>query len=386
MKTAILRAPQRRLARTITRQRQLQRQLQRFDKRYRKPIAMLIGQHDAVADLAFSFPALLFALACPHKGLNRQAVLQAVAAGVPLKALAELAGIPLWLRKLPPEAFAQPIRKLPSDPSFKSQIGNCIPKPKQALEWLSCAYALAEIGHGPFVAWGLREALKEETTKWQKCNLRLLAVWSWYSLHGENAVADCTETRWQPNMTIGKAVEVAGRWRTDLRRKLTARESSITDFWFEPARIAGFDFEPFTDYVQIRHEAKRMKNCLAGYTVSVAEDRCRLWKVVRDGKTEAVLEITDGYGLQLLAVNELRGPENDDVSLEIAKAVRRWQNLQPEERLLPRKSKEDDAPLQDVWVAMWKPYWLHMRKVPHWLSAKGNWDAFEGLSSSSALW
>jgi hypothetical protein len=387
MKTARLRAPVLAPARIVARQRQWQRQLGRFDKRYRKTIAMLTDQNAAVADLAFSFPALLFALACPHKGLKRQALLQAVTAGVPLKALAALADVSFWLRKLPPEVFAEPIRKLPDDPAFVQQIGNCLPKKRQAARtWLRCAYVLTELGHGPFVAWGLRVLAPVKGGEWKQERAHLSALWAWYSLEGKGLAAELIARRWQPSMTLKKAVAATQDWHNALRLKLADRQAVITDFWFEPAIVDGFDIQPLTDAEQIQREARRMKNCLATYTSDVQQDGCRLWKVTRGGKTEAVLQVANYYGLQLLAVMELRGPENEDVSLELAKAVRRWQSMQADDRLLPPKGIRAVEPSQEVWRQLWKPYWLHKRKVPHWLPAKADWYMFDEMTYAPNLW
>jgi hypothetical protein len=375
-------------ARSPARERQLLRQLQRFHRRYQKPITLLARQHAAVADLAFSFPAVLFALACPHKGLNRAAVLHAVIAGSPLKTVAQLAGLPFWLKKLPPEAFSAPIGKLPADPAFVALIGQNLPTPAKAQKWFKIVQALAGIGHGPYVAWGVRVFTDATLQKraWENQRAHLLALWSWYSLHGQGVAAACIAKPWHPKMTLKQAIEAAHEWHDGVRQKLALRDGLVTDFWFDRAVIDGFAFEPLVDAGQIRFEAKQMKNCLATYVESVAQDRCRLWKVVRDGKTEAVLELTCQSGLLVPHVTELRGPDNADVSLELAMAVRRWQFEQPLASVKPRKSLGDIALSQLVWRDLWKPYWLHQRKVPYWLPALGNWSVFDDVHYGPELW
>ena len=64
---------------------------------------------------------------------------------VPYRWLAEVAAaadMPLWLRKLPPEALSRPIAKLPDGKSFRRQIANHLPSRKVAAIWLQ---AVADI-------------------------------------------------------------------------------------------------------------------------------------------------------------------------------------------------------------------------------------------------
>jgi len=76
-------------------------------------------QHARIGDLASSFPALLFSLAVPRPGLDPAPALARVIAGLSLAEAAAAADVPMWTRKLPPEAFARPIAKLPDGELFR---------------------------------------------------------------------------------------------------------------------------------------------------------------------------------------------------------------------------------------------------------------------------
>ncbi|WP_229186726.1 hypothetical protein [Bradyrhizobium oropedii] len=90
-------------------------------------------RHTRAADLAVSFPALLFALAVPRVGVASASALACVIDGRSLAGAAAAAGVALWLRKLPPEAFTSPITRLPDDELLRRQIANHLPQsPKLA--------------------------------------------------------------------------------------------------------------------------------------------------------------------------------------------------------------------------------------------------------------
>src|SRR5688572_18970300 len=88
---------------------QAERRLARYHKDFRTLVQALARRHPRLGDLAASFPALLFALAAPRRGFRPEGVIARAIEGAPLKTLAELAAVPLWLRKLPPEAFTRPL-------------------------------------------------------------------------------------------------------------------------------------------------------------------------------------------------------------------------------------------------------------------------------------
>src|SRR5436305_646250 len=124
MSRSLLRSPLRETARPAG----LHRQLQRFHPRFRDAVGLLAMRHSRIADLALSFPALLFALAVPRRGFDPAPVLARVIDGQTLVELAAAAGVPMWLRKLPPETFAKPSGYLPAGELFRRQIANPLPR------------------------------------------------------------------------------------------------------------------------------------------------------------------------------------------------------------------------------------------------------------------
>ena len=152
----------------------IERRLARFDVRYRDRIRALAGQHSRLADLALSFPALLFALATPCARFDPEPVTAEVIAGAPLNTLGALARLPLWLRALQPEAFVRPIGDLPDGEFVRRQIANYAPRsPKRQADWLSVLYDAFAWGNASIAVWIAREAGRDDEKSGDRKSTRL---------------------------------------------------------------------------------------------------------------------------------------------------------------------------------------------------------------------
>src|SRR5437879_13011878 len=96
MRSTLLRAPVRGSAGSDL----LERQFRRYCPRFQGAVRTLATQHSRVADLALSFPTLLFALAVPRHGLDPAWAIERAIEGAALAEVAAAAEVPLWLRKL----------------------------------------------------------------------------------------------------------------------------------------------------------------------------------------------------------------------------------------------------------------------------------------------
>ena len=88
-------------------------------------------------DLLFSFPGLGFALATGFGSVAERAeAFELIDSGQSLKAAAEVIGLPWWMRRLPPEAFCEPLRGWPRSAEFARVIVQHIPEERQrAMHW-----------------------------------------------------------------------------------------------------------------------------------------------------------------------------------------------------------------------------------------------------------
>ncbi|MBR0853974.1 hypothetical protein JQ570_06120 [Bradyrhizobium liaoningense] len=346
----------------------LERRLRRYQSRFQGAVRALAMRHPRVADLAASFPALLFALAVPHARLDPDRALACVIDGRPLAKAAAAAGVPLWLRKLPPEAFARPIPRLPDGELFRRQIANHFPRsPKLAPTWLQLVADAAEVAHEPMAAWIAREFVREPQ-RVKTARLRLICLWAWFSAEPATLGHDLIRKPWTPDMRFDAARSAAEDWGTVVALHVNLGHLPIADMWLRPGRVAGYEFVPLDSIAAITEEAKAMRNCLSSYGGELAHNRSRLWSIRRDGERVATLRIARRYRDPLPNIVELEEPGNVKASQELWWAARQWLHKHDLSQIDMAQRDWGTMPLdRGSWVSLWRPFWLAKRRIPDWL-------------------
>lgn len=345
----------------------LQIRLRRFSPRVIAPVRALAQRHPALADLAVSFPALLFALAVPRRGLDCEALISGVIDGAKLKALARQAAIPMWLRMLPPEAFAEPLPLLPDGDVFRLQIANYFPRsPKAAAKWLRAVACASDCGDDVLALWAARQ-VREKARNVDIERLPLISLWAWYSTAGAAPHWLTPAAVFDPAMTFSAAEDAADRWKEKVELHVSLGMNAVADVWFTPRHVNGYDFVPLATAQAIAEEAAAMRNCLNTYGGYVAHGHSRLWSIRKDGARVATLDIRCGNGDPVPNVSQLRSSDNSDATVELSAVVRSW--IAGQESIVPPKPVGwRKAPLdRAAWVGLWRPYWLAKRRIPAWL-------------------
>jgi hypothetical protein len=373
MTSIVLPAPRREAERSDL----LECRLRRYHPRFQGVVRALAIEHAHIADLAVSFPALLFALAIPRPGLDPAPALAHVIAGRPLAETAAAADLPLWLRKLPAESFTGPIPKLPDGALFRRQIANHLPTRALAPLWLQAVAQVADIVDELVAVWIARELIREPK-HFKPDRLRLIGLWCWFSSRPGTFGHGLIERPWRPEMRIGPAIEAASTWRELCELHLHLGREPIADMWLNPGRVAGYEFLPLDSVAFLAEEAAAMRNCVRTYGCSLAHNSARLWSVLRNGKRVATLKVACWRGDPLLNITELKGPGNTLASREVWWAARRWLHMHdlPQIEARPRDWRTVTLD-RATWLALWRPYWLAKRRVPEWLPIR---------PSRKALW
>jgi hypothetical protein len=346
----------------------LERRLRRYHPRFQGKVRALATRHSRIADLAASFPALLYALAVPRPGLDPALALARVIDGCALAEAAAAADVPLWLRKLPPEAFARPIARLPDGELFRRQIANHLPRsPRLAPIWLQVVAEVAQLAHESAAVWIARE-LAREPRPVNPVRMRLISLWTWFSCQPATFGHALIERRWTPDMRVSAALAAADDWRTIVALHVNLGDRPIADMWLQAAQVAGYDFLPLASVAAIAEEAKAMRNCLNTYGYNLAHNRSRLWSVRRNGERIATLRIACHLYDPLPSILELRAAGNADVPRELWWAARQWLNMHDLWGLNMGQRNLRTAQLDRAsWLSLWRPYWLAKRRIPEWL-------------------
>lgn len=314
----------------------------------------LATQHLRVADLALSFPTLLFALATPRPGLDSACAIERAIEGAPLAEVAAAADMPLWLRKLPPEALSRPIAKLPDGKSFRRQIANHLPSRKVAAIWLQAVADTADLAHEAIAIWIAREIAREKRSA-KLDRLRLVGLWAWFSGQPDTFGYRMIRKPWTSDMRMASALSAADDWRTNIRLHV----ESVS---------------------QIVEEASAMRNCLRGYGYHVAHNRSRLWSMRKDGQRVATLSVAIRYGDPLPAVVQLKAAGNAEAPPEVWWAARQWLHMHDLSQVHTECREWGSVPLdRATWISLWRPYWLAKRRIPQWLPLTPSRAALEAL-------
>jgi hypothetical protein len=376
MTSTLLLAPRREAARSVM----LERRLGRYHPRFQGAVRALATRHARIADLAASFPALLFALAVPRPGLDPAPALARVIDGLALAEAAAAADVPMWLRKLPAEALIRPIMRLPDGAPFRRQIANHLTRSvKLAPTWLQAVADMAELAHEQAAVWIARELVREPR-RVNPARLRLIGLWSWFSVQPATFGHELIERPWTPNMRMGPAVAAAGNWRTNIALHVNLGAHPITDMWLQAGRVAGYDFLPLNSTSAIAEEADAMRNCLRTYGYNLAHNHSRLWSVRRDGERVATLRVGSRMRDPLPSIVELKGVGNADVPRELWWAARQWLHMHDLSQIDMGQRRWRTAPLdRTTWLSLWRPYWLAKRRIPEWLPVAPSRNALAAL-------
>lgn len=339
----------------------LMRQLNRYDVCCRPAVQALARSHPRLADLAWSFPALLFTLAMRRGSPAAQAAVRQIIVGTGLKEAANTVGLPAWLRSLPPEAFRLPLPPMPEGDAFARQIANHLPtSPRDAARWLAAVSDAFTIAGESIALWVAREtASKPHEVR----SLRLVYLWIWYCSADGTPANTFVEKSWSMAMTYATARKAAQRWFNRSSLWLYLGSTPMEDTWAVSGSFSGYDFVPLATANDIEAEATAMQNCLVTYGDSVAGNASSLWSVRRAGQRVATLELTrsveDGYPVICM----MKQAGNARCSADEWLAARRWLASQNLACSFSHRAKVD----RDRWFALWKPYWIAHRRIPSWL-------------------
>ena len=358
----------------------VERHLRRYPAAVQTAVRAAARLHPHVADLAVSFPALLFAVATTRRGADRVRLIAAIVEGEPLARVATLAGIPLWLRKLPPEAFVQPIRQLPDGALFRRQIANHLPASvKLSPVWLDAVSRAALWCHEGLAVWFARELTRNPKRARKLDCFNAIVLWAWYSAHVP-ADASFVERPWHPAMRFEAARAAADEWRMRVALHLNIGTAPIADMWLQPAIVGGFEFAPLDTAQAIADEAAAMNNCLCRYGPELAHNCSRLWGIRKDGAHVADVSVVTCGDDPLPSVGELRLSNNKEAPVELWILARAWLNGHDLRQVDMKQHEWNTAPLDAaLWRSFWRPYWLAKRCFPSWLPLAPSRPALKAL-------
>jgi hypothetical protein len=330
--------------------------MRRFPRHYRRRLRKLVVGSRPLTDLLYSFPAAAFVLATDRRAPERCGeALRRAKQGAPLAAIAALLDLPLWTRRLPPEAFAQPFGPLPGDEEFSRRIVNMLPpKIEVASLWLR-SVAFGHEACGQAMALWLAGQQVTATGGQDSLPLLPLAAYTWFSQEAPKEVGHrLIGAPWHAKMPFRIALGETRLWLERVVMDYCLEPQPGNGAWFKMQRSAGFRFVPLRSAEELREEGDRMDHCVATYAAKAAAGACMIYSIRRGGKRVATMEIVPGRGAPVIA--QLFGPGNIDPGEAVKRAAAGW--LAKRGRY-PAATADRIAELPvrpSRWEAVWKPY------------------------------
>ncbi len=337
--------------------------LERFHENYRDSIRELSSTSPAIADLALTFPGLLFALASGYGTQGaRDRCLGAIRDGRPLKEASGLLGFAWWLRRLPAEAFTAPLSALPDSAEFNRRIVNHVPTESwKAAGWLDrvqLARELADDDVALWMAWRSKGVPRLRDAN----RLILLCAWAWFSNRPDTLGASLVRQPFEPSLGLRRALDEAETWRKRVELAVTLGDG-IQDTWFEPGCARGYDFVPIARLEDFLSEAERMDNCLDQFAPQLHQRRTRLFSIRKAGRSVADLEIAPHEEDPTMpTIEQLRGPSNRRAAPGVWQAVFTWLSMQPTRPLTATRGNA--AAARATARRLWQPYLDHLAGRP----------------------
>ncbi len=338
--------------------------LKRVPRPYRTAVSHCAAQNPAARDLAASFPALLFACAVSHAGIDRKRLQAKAIEGASLAELAALAKVPMWARRLPPQAFAKPIGRLPASAAAVREMPNLLPKkPGNWQRWLAFISLATTCGDDDFALW-LARVYKDIPDYFVENDIRRLALWAWFSQRPETVAGRLVLRKWTSAISWNTADKAVDCWTESLTLFIVLGKKELVYARETEREADGFHFETLTSAQAVFEQARVFKNCIRTYAHCLRDRRRRLIAVRRNGKTVALLCVSEGSGQRRFSVEELRAERNGVVEDATAEAVRRWQLKQDPHILTSDMGPFDGRLCQKSWRDFWKPYWREKGRQP----------------------
>lgn len=357
----------------------------RFAYPARREVRRMMRSSARLADLAVVFPGAMYALATRRGSQEmRDTAMALIEDGAALKAVARTLDLPLWLRRLPPEAFIKPIPTVPSSENFTRRVATRLPAaPTHAAVWLDSIAFGARACNEDFALWLADQPIFGEPGKPEQM-FGVLAAYAWHSRAPHTRAHSLIVVPWRPEIAFDTALCAAKSWLNRMRLTLQLGPGVLTDPWLSGGQVRGYTFVPLLDRTEILTEARAMQNCADQYAERLADDRCRLFSIRREREHVATLEIgphTREAGM--LAITQLKGRHNMAAPLDVWQAAYAWLAAQSGLRRLPPRIPPERKLDGEAWRQLMAPY----RKTTAgaaWLPENATQGIFDALNAEMA--
>lgn len=336
-------------------------QITRFERGVRRRLRKLAGLSPRLGDLVMSFPGAAFAIATNSFGPDRTGeAVRRVKDGCNLKEVAQPLGLPMWLKRVPPEAFTGTLSVLPDGDKFARQITGRIPQnPAYATCWLNWVSFAGQAADDDFALWiAAQKPPFVRPVPVDRVPLRPLAIFAWVSIHGEGEVRELIQKPWQASMSFETATmamrhwldAIAMRFRPQRPRRGPGRYSRRRDG--NGMRMVALRTGP-----QLREEGIAMDHCVGTYAHLVAAGECQIFSVRSGDSRLATMEIRQHGPHKKFNIVQLQGPGNRRVQGQVLDFARGWVERYSADPATALLADDEEFTINPAaWHQLWQPY------------------------------
>ena len=338
----------------------LESQIKRFAKGQQRRLRKLVKTSSRLGDILYSFPAAAFAVVAGHGDHNcRGEAVRLIKDGAELRNIAEVLDLPLWLRRLPPEAFEGEIGVLPQTGQFKRKVANIIPDdPEATAMWLRWLRIGNEVCGEDFAFWLARQKIYRVENDFG-APVVPLAAYAWFSgLEESDRTRRLVLKPWHKQIGLRAAVENMCGWYDRVLLDLTrGGQSRGPGRYKNRKRRHGYTMVPLRTPHELIEEGQEMDHCVSTYVSEVAAGNCVIYSVRYAGRRVATMELRWVYGHHRSpVVSQLLGYANAPVSPEVKFGVDDWLRNQ-DAVSLGNPQLIASMPIDETrWRALWSGY------------------------------
>lgn len=338
----------------------IEQQIGRFERSARRRLRRLASLSPRLGDLIISFPAAAYVIATNSVSPDAAGeAVRRVKEGSCLQDVAKPLGIPMWLKRVPPEAFSGSPTVFPDGEKFTRRIAGRIPQnPAHAVCWLNWVCLAGQAADDEFALWIAAEKPPfARPLPTDRVPLRPLAVFAWYSRHPRGLAHELMEKPWQPSMRFPKAVHAMQTWLDRVARLFKSERPRRGPGRYSRRPSGGLRMVPLRTGSQLREEGRIMSHCVGDYVRQVATGECLIFSV-RDGVDHiATLEIRRQPHRNGYSINQLQGPSNRRPSEGVRIFARNWVDQFSADPALAMQTNSEEFTLRPAtWEELWQPY------------------------------
>jgi hypothetical protein len=332
---------------------------------WRARVAAVAAHHPALADLAESFPALLFALTSGNGSASkRAAAIEAILAGESLQHTADILGLAWWTRKPPASAFREPLPPFPIDADFSRRMASLVPDGVNTCAlWLTAVCEAVPAGGRQYALWTARHGVALVGTL-SEAQRQAFHAWVWMGWHPGTSGHALVRRPWASDLGIKKVMEEFGAFLGRVALADALGDGKIGGV-ISDLHVHGLTFRPLRSAFDYINAAAALDNCLEQYADRLHRGTCAVATISDGPNIIGCVEIGPHPTESAMpAIVQLRVAKNKRASAALWSAAYAWLAACDMRPLMPHALAPSEAEKLRTRSSLWNAYLADLAASP----------------------